>query len=250
MKISPLIMTNDSMSPKDVLSSAPPYGARRGAVLVLAIVLVLLMTLVAITVATTTTSELSISSNTDSGRKAFIQADSAARMSVAISRILLFPYYGPIEDFLDDSGTIAVDVNKADFNLALMRWSLDEDVNRSQDRYLRAGGRTTGISLTGGDVATPLITFRRKDPSDSSKTRVVATSAVTLDFSEEDLTGTSFEQGSYNSQATGKRTIIIISTDGRVPIGADLASSEEGAFFDGSADTTHAIITTAFQEVQ
>jgi hypothetical protein len=29
-----------------------------------------------------------------------------------------------------------------------------------------------------------------------------------------------------------------------------MAASEEGSFFDGDADTTHAILTTAFQEVQ
>jgi hypothetical protein len=78
----------------------------------------------------------------------------------------------------------------------------------------------------------------------------VATSAVSLDFAESSMAGGSLGQSSYGDEGAGIRTIIIVTTDGRVPIGTDTSSSEDASFFDGSADTTHAILTTAFQEVQ
>jgi hypothetical protein len=225
----------------------PLAGAREGAILVLTIVLVILMTLVAIAVATNTAGELSVSSNTDNGRKAFIQADSALRISVIIARILLFPSTGDLSSFLTGGGDLEIEANADDFDLALLRWNLEN--TRYGDRYLIAGARTSGIDV-GGSTRRPLITFRQKSPIDPAKKRVVATSAVSLDFAESSLAGSSLGQVTYRDQGAGKRTIIIVTTDGRVPTGSDFSSSEEGSFFDGSADTTHAILTTAFQEVQ
>jgi hypothetical protein len=209
------------------------------------------MSMMAMAVATNTKTELSVSSNTDNGRKAFIQADSALRMSVLLARIMLFPSSGNLDDFLPSAGgDLSVEVNQDEFDLALLRWNMD--VNKTRNRYLKAGGRSAGISLLGGggDTGTPLIIFRKKDPSDSSISRVVAASAVSLDYAENTLVGTSLGQTSYAQQSSGKRTIFVITTDGRVPTGADLSASEDSAFYDGSSDTTHTILTTAFQEVQ
>ncbi|MDR1656334.1 MAG: pilus assembly PilX N-terminal domain-containing protein [Deltaproteobacteria bacterium] len=239
----------ESQLPGRHFCGPPPAGARSGAVLVLAIVLVILMTLVSITVATNTAGELSISSNTDNGRKAFIEADSALRMSVVIARLMLFPSTGDIDSFINTSGDVEIEVNRDDFDLALLRWNMES--NRYDNRYLRAGGRTTGITLDGGDTGMPLIIFRRKHPTEPTVKRVVATSAVSLNYDESELiTGASIGQGTYRDQSTSKRTVFVITTDGRVPIGTDASSSEDAAFFDGSADTTHSILTTAFQEVQ
>jgi hypothetical protein len=224
-------------------------GQKRGAIMILVMLLVLLMAMMVIAVSVNTTSELSISSNTNYGRQAFIQADSALRMSVMISRIMLFPGYEDLSNFLPSSSSdLEIEVNSDDFDIALMRWNAD--LNSNENRYLRAGGRTTGITMDGGSTGTPLIIFKKKHSSDATKSVVVATSAVTLDYSEESLTGVSLEATSYADSSTGKRTIFVITTDGRVPVGDDSSSSEEAAFFDGSADTTHAILTTAFQEVQ
>jgi hypothetical protein len=231
------------------LTAQVACGQKRGAIMILVLILVLLMAMMAIAVSVNTTSELSISSNTDSGRQAFIQADSALRMSVMIARIMLFPGYEELSHFLPASGSdLEIEVNEDDFDIAMMRWKTD--INTYTNRYLRAGGKTTGITLEGGSSGTPLIVFRKKHPTIPNKTVIVATSSVTLDYSETALTGTSLEATSYSDSSTGRRTIIVISTDGRVPVGTDSDSSEEASFFDGTADTTHAILTTAFQEVQ
>jgi hypothetical protein len=226
---------------------APLEGAREGAVLVLAIVLVVLMTLVAIGVATNTAGELSVSSNTDSGRRAFIQADSALRIRVGIARILLFPSSGDLDSYLNLGSDLEIEVEPEDFDLARLRQKLDESGYSYTNRYLVAGARSSGIAV-GGDTVHPLITFKRKDPANPSG-RVVATSAVSLDYGDTMLVGGSYSAGNYSEGSNGKRIVIIVSTDGRVPTGASYDDSEEGSLFDGSADTTHAILTTAFQEV-
>lgn len=225
---------------------APVKGAKEGAILVLSIILIVLMTMVAIGVAMNTTGELSVSSNTDNGRKAFIQADSALKISLLISRILLF-HPGHWESFIKTDAQTIIKVDEDDFDLALLRWNM-EDTSYTE-RYIAAGGKSTGITH-GGTSYKPVITFERKSASDPTRTRVVATSAVSLDYSESSLIGISSGQPTYGSDSTGLRTIIIVTTDGRVPIGSDSASSEESSFFDGTADTTHAILSSAFQEVQ
>jgi hypothetical protein len=222
--------------------------AKSGAVLVLALVLVMLMTLMGISVAVNTGAELSMSANSDNGRKAFIQADSALRLSVLIARILLFPSAGRLSDFLTaTAGDLEIEVNAEEFDLALMRWE-QQDYDFRQ-RYLKAGARSSGISM-GSESGLPLIVFKQKDPANSSNSRVVATSAVSLDYAESELTGTSLSQTTYRDQSAGRRTVIIVTTDGRMPVGEDLASSEEGSFFDGTADVTHTMLTTAFQELR
>ena len=242
----------DAACGRPALEAGPPPapmapGAKEGAILVLTIILVVLMTLVAIGVATNTAGELSVSSNTDNGRRAFIQADSALRISVIVARILLFPSTGDLDSFITDDSDMVIEANSDEFDLALLRWNLE--TAKYSDRYLVAGARSSGIDLD-GDIVRPLITFKRMDPADSARSRVVATSAVSLDYGEISLAGGSLAQSTYRDQGSGRRTIIIVTTDGRVPTGTDSASSEEGSFFDGSADTTHAILTTAFQEVQ
>ena len=228
---------------------APASGTKEGAIMIMAIILVVLMTLVVIGVTTNTATELSVSSNTDNSRKAFIQADSALRISVMVARILLFPSTGNLDSFLADDSDIKIEANSEEFDLALLRWNMENA--KFGQRYLIAGSKSTGYVDPDHVVYKPLITFTRKTGSgSSSQSRVVATSAVSLDFSENTLVGGSLSQTSYRDTGTGKRTIIIVTTDGRVPIGTDSASSEEGSFFDGSADTTPAILTTAFQEVQ
>jgi hypothetical protein len=226
---------------------AAARGAKEGSFLVLCIVLVILMTMISIVVATSTKTELSVSSNTDNGRKAFIQADSALKISVLIARVLLFPSTGQLDQLLSPGSDLIIEANPDEFDLALMRWNY-ESTNYA-DRYLVAGARSTGIPLS-GDSKRPLITFKRKHPTNPAQTRVVATSAVSLDFSESSMAGGSLGDISYGTDSAALRTIIIVTTDGRVPVGLDATASEEAAFFDGSADTTHAILTTAFQEVQ
>ncbi|MDR1487050.1 MAG: hypothetical protein LBT62_03505 [Deltaproteobacteria bacterium] len=224
-----------------------PLNHKRGGVLVLVLVLVMLMAMMAFGVAMNTKTELSISSNSDLGRRAFLQADSALKMSVLISRILLFPSSGKLDDFLPDGGDFEIEANVDDFDVALMRWN--QEGNSYKSRYLKAGARTEGISLASG-TGSPLITFKAKNPANPSQSRVVATSAVSLDYAESDWSGASLESGSYQLQGVKHRTIIIVTTDGRVPTGNSFHDSEDSAFFDGTSDTTHTILTTAFQEVR
>ncbi|MDR0356415.1 MAG: hypothetical protein LBJ64_11895 [Deltaproteobacteria bacterium] len=211
----------------------------------MALFLILLMSLMAFSVAFTTATELKVSSNADSGRRAFIQADSALQLSVLISRIMLFPSSGSLSAFLpDDDEDIIIEVNEDDFDLALLRWDYSE--NDYRKRYLKAGAKTSGIPLgPGAGRGAPLMTFRKKNAS-GGQGPVLATSALSLDYAESAYVGSSLSQTTYREQNTGRRTVIIVTTDGRAPANGD----DESALLDGSSDAAHAVLTTAFQELR
>jgi hypothetical protein len=160
------------------------------------------MALMGTSVAVNAGADLSMSANSDNGRKAFIQADSALRLSVLIARIMLFPGAGRLDDFLTaTTGDVEIEVNAEEFDLPLMRW--EQQDNDFRQRRLKAGVRNSGLSMC-AESGLPLIIFRQKEPANLSNSQVAANSAVSLDYAESELTGASLNQTTCRDQFAGR----------------------------------------------
>jgi hypothetical protein len=183
---------------------------RDGMILAFTFAVLILMSLMGVIILSNTRTELSISGNNRVNREAFNAADTAARVTVLMGRILLHPELGVnlnaiLRESTDPKYPIEIEINGTRMTLAALESDAANPTYDYANRYVETIG-------TDPAAAEPHLVFKIND-------RVVATAVLVLESDNPVAAGMSLEQG-------GGVQVTIVSTVRGVPV-VDIATPDD-----------------------
>lgn len=215
-----------------------------GMILAFSLMILLMVSLMGMAIISATRTELSISSNTTSGRDTFIRTDAAARMSAFFGHFVMSPdFIGQNADALVNDSDSAIEVAFTPNILSREQLSVDfhnKPAGMGDDyveRYIRAG--STFDREGGGADTDPHIIYRQKGERRGEDSRVFASSVIAIDRINADLL----------DDKAPKITIAVVSTIGQNLRGSDDTASLQGEPEDGQDVGPYSVISIMFQMV-
>ena len=238
----------------DIRKKEHPHGS----ILMFTLIIMLLLGLMGAAIMLNTRTELNVSANTTQGRAAFSRADMGTGVATLISRVLLSPVLGSVEDLLQSDGgqtvsgrVLTVDniqSKETDFNPATMlnlakgrvtpansgQWGYNE----FQSRYAQMGSATG--EANDSDVSPHFsLTLRQGG-------QVAGTAVVTIDPGSGVQKGMTLGGSNYGtSDGTSFRMVLVVSVNGR-----ELKSDSDKSAYSGEEpdDAPHSVLTSMYLE--
>ena len=213
----------------------------RGSVLLFTLCILALMMILGATLFLATQDELYVSSDNTVSRDAFSKADLTARMAVFLARASLDESVGSVSSSLSPGGVSG----RPEFVVGMNNFTqfINDDHDDAQSnirkRYILAAGGE--IDLTGDGPVDPAIKphVTVEYEYGSGLRQMVGTAAVAV----------SYVQPLTQKENVEIPTYLIVTADGRVPVGDTAGEDDPSNFFTGKSSAKHGIVTTIYKEV-